>query len=85
MCCGAMQNADLSGVTDKPIWLVHAVSDFVNASQNSMDAYNQLVAAGNPNVHLTIMTNEGMNGVFSHAVWQFVFGIPLYMNWLFAQ
>ena len=85
MCCGAMQNADLSGVTDKPIWLVHAVSDFVNASQNSMDAYNQLVAAGNPNVHLTIMTNEGMNGVFSHAVWQFVFGNPLYMNWLFAQ
>lgn len=85
MCCGAMQNADLSGVTDKPIWLVHAVSDFVNASQNSMDAYNQLVAAGNKNVRLTIMTDEGMGGVFSHAVWQFVFGSDLYMDWLFAQ
>ena len=85
MCCGAMQNADLSAVTEKPIWLIHAVSDFVNASQNSMDAYNQLIAAGNPNVHLTIMTDEGMNGVFSHAVWQYTFGNDLYMNWLFAQ
>ena len=85
MCCGAMQNADLSGVTDKPIWLVHAVSDFVNASQNSVDAYNQLTAAGNPNVKLTLITDEGMNGVFSHAVWQYVFGNPQYMNWLFAQ
>ncbi len=85
MCCGAMQNADLSAVTDKPIWLVHAVSDMVNASQNSVDAYNQLVAAGNKNVHLTLMTNEGMNGVFSHAVWQFVYGNPQYMEWLFAQ
>ncbi len=85
MCCGAMQNADLSGVTNKPIWLVHAVSDFVNASQNSVDAYNQLMAAGNPNVKLTLITDEGMNGVFSHAVWQYVFGNPQYMNWLFAQ
>lgn len=85
MCCGAMQNADLSAVTDKPIWLVHCVSDFVNASQNSMDAYNQLIAAGNPNVRLTIVTDEGMNGVFSHAVWQYVFGANKYMDWLFAQ
>ncbi len=85
MCCGAMQNADLSAVTDKPIWLVHAVSDFVNASQNSMDAYNQLTAAGNGNVRLTILTDEGMNGLFSHAVWQKVFGTARYMDWLFAQ
>ncbi len=85
MCCGAMQNADLSAVTEKPVWLVHAVSDFVNASQNSVDAYNQLTAAGNPNVRLTLITDEGMHGVFSHAVWQHVFGNPTYMNWLFAQ
>ena len=85
MCCGAMQNADLSAVTDKPIWLVHAVSDFVNASQNSVDAYNQLIAANNTNAHLTLMTDAGMNGVFSHAVWQYVFGNPQYMEWLFAQ
>ncbi len=85
MCCGALQNADLSAVTDKPVWLVHAVSDFVNASQNSVDAYNQLTAAGNGNVRLTLFTDEGMNGLFSHAVWQKVFGDRLYMDWLFAQ
>jgi predicted peptidase len=85
MCCGVMQNADLSAVTDKPIWFVHAVSDFVNASHNSVDAFNQLNAAGNPNVHLTLVTDDGMNGVFSHAVWQFVYGNAQHMNWLFAQ
>ena len=85
MLCSALQNADLSTLTDKPIWLVHAVDDFVNAAQNSVDAYNQLVAAGNPNVRLTLVTSEGMHGVFAHAVWQQVFSDTAYMEWLFAQ
>ncbi len=85
MLCGALQNADLSGVTEKPIWLVHAVADPVNAAQNSIDAYNQLAAAGNTNVRLTLVTAEGMNGVFAHAVWQQVFSDREYMDWLFAQ
>lgn len=85
MCCGAMQNADLSGVTETPIWLVHAVADPVNVCQNSVDAYNQMIAAGNQNVNLTIITAEGMNGLFPHASWQLTYGNPEIMEWLFAE
>lgn len=86
MCCGAMQNADLTAISEKPVWLVHAVSDFVNKAQGSVDAFNQMNGtAGNPNVHLTLLTDDGMNGVFSHASWQFVYGNRDYMEWLFAQ
>lgn len=86
MVCGAKQNADLSKLSDKPIWLVHAVSDFVNKSQDSVDLFNQLVyEAGNENAHLTLLTDEKMNGVFAHASWQFVFGNEEYMEWLFQQ
>ncbi len=86
MVCGAKQNADLSQLSDTPIWLVHAMSDFVNKAQGSVDVYNQLVyEAGNKNVILTLLTDEKMNGVFSHASWQFVFGNEEYMEWLFGQ
>ncbi len=85
MCCGAMQNSDLSGITETPVWLVHAVADPVNAAQSSVDAYNQMIAAGNKDVHLTLITAEGMNGLFPHASWQQVFGNADMMNWLFSK
>lgn len=80
-----MQNSDLSGVTETPVWLVHAVADPVNAAQSSVDAYNQMIAAGNKDVHLTLITAEGMNGLFPHASWQQVFGNADMMNWLFSK
>lgn len=85
MCCGAMQNSDLSGVTETPIWLVHAVADPVNVAQNSVDAYNQMIASGNQNVYLTLITDAGMNGLFPHASWQMAFGDTTFMEWLFAN
>lgn len=86
MVCGAQQNADLSKLSDTPIWLVHAMSDFVNKAKDSVAVFNQLVyEAGNENAHLTLLTDEKMNGVFSHASWQFVFGNETYMEWLFQQ
>ena len=86
MVCGAKQNADLSRLSETPVWLVHAISDFVNKSQGSVDVFNQLVyEAGNKNVKLTLLTDEKMNGVFSHASWQYVFGNEEYMEWLFEQ
>lgn len=85
MCCGAMQNSDLSGVTETPVWLVHAIDDPVNAAQNSVDAYNQMIAAGNKDVELTLITEEGMDGFFPHASWQEIFGNRNAMNWLFSK
>lgn len=86
MVCGAKQNADLSKLSDTPIWMVHAMSDFVNKAADSCAVYNQLVyEAGNQNAHLTLLTDEKMNGVFAHASWQFVFGNEEYMEWLFQQ
>ncbi len=74
MVCGAKQNADLSKLSSTPVWLVHAMSDFVNKAQGSVDVYNQLVTeAGNTDAHLTLLTDEKMNGVFSHASRQFVY------------
>ena len=79
MCCGALQNSDLSGVTEMPVWLAHADVDIVNDSQNSVDAHNQMLAAGNTNVRLTIVPGVG------HGVWQNVYGNAQYMDWLFVQ
>lgn len=85
MCCPKMQNADLTELSDTPIWLIHAVSDFVNPAQNSVDAWAQLMEAGNENAHLTLLTDAQMGDVPSHGSWQFVFGNADYMQWLFEQ
>ncbi len=85
MCCGAIQNADLSNLSEKPVWLVHAISDMVNNVAGSIEAYKQMRSAGNKNVKMTLITDAGMFGVFNHASWQQVMGNPLYMEWLFEQ
>ena len=85
MCCGAIQNADLTNLSEKPVWLVHAVSDIVNNVAGSIEAYKQMRAAGNKKVKLTLLTDAGMFGVFNHASWQHVMGDWTYMTWLFEQ
>lgn len=86
LVCGSKGDADLSALTDPPIWLVHAASDAVVDAQGSVDAYHQLSCeAGNPNVRLTLLTDEKMKGISSHAAWQLVFGNEEYMEWLFRQ
>lgn len=85
MTCPKLQNADLTGLSDTPIWIIHAVSDFVNPAQNSVDAWAQLMEAGNENARLTLLTDAQMGSVPSHGSWQFVFGEAEYMQWLFEQ
>ncbi len=87
MCCGALQNADPSEITEMPVWFVHAISDGTNLSQNSADAFNQAVAAGNTQARLTLIPDEGLDGAGAHfAAWQIAYSDnSAYMNWLFEQ
>lgn len=87
MCCGVLQNADLSKITEMLVWFVHALSDGTNLCQNSVDAFNQAVSAGNTNVRLTIIPDEGLNGAGAHfAAWQKAYSENSeYMQWLFEQ
>ncbi len=89
MCSRGTINEDLSvleAVVDKPIWLFHAESDFVNPSVNSKEVYEKLVELGNEDAKLTIFSDEDLEklGVgFSHAIWVPVLNDMEMMEWLF--
>ena len=89
MCSRGTINEDLSvleAVADKPIWLFHAESDFVNPSVNSKEVYEKLVELGNKDAKLTIFSDEDLEklGVgFSHAIWAPVLNDMEMMEWLF--
>lgn len=87
MCCGALQNADPSALTEMPVWFVHAISDGTNLCQNSVDAFNRAADAGNRQVRLTLIPDDALNGASAHfAAWQTAYGdSTVYMEWLFQQ
>ena len=77
-----------AGITDLPIWFVHAFNDPVCTSYATTLMYDALKELGAENNKLTLYSDEEMlagEQWFFHTSWVIAYNTPEMIDWIFTQ